>query len=105
MRTAVGLLLLSAAGALVTVALFFGESVSDSRLFWIGVFAEVLGFGAAALGIAGLAPVAVPQRAGLPAVGLLAAFVCWSGVTMVWSIAPDRSGSFPNPGAAIFGFA
>jgi len=105
MRTAAGLLLLSAAGALVTVALFFGESVSDSRLFWIGVFAEALGFGALALGLAGLAPVVVPQRAGLLAVGLLAAFVCWSGVTLVWSIAPDRSWSFLNRGAVYVAFA
>jgi O-antigen ligase len=105
MRTAVGLLLLSAAGALLTVALFFGESVSDSRLFWIGIFAEALGFGTLALGLAGLVPVSVPRRAGLWALALVTAFVCWNGVTMVWSIAPDRSWSYLNRGAVYVAFA
>jgi len=80
MRAAAGLLLLSAAGALITVSLFFGGSLSDGRLFWIGIFAEALGLGALAAGLAGLLPVAVPRRAGLVAVGLLTAFVCWNGV-------------------------
>src|SRR2546427_195826 len=44
MRTAAGLLSLSAAAALVTVSLFFGGSLSDSRLFWIGIFAVVVGW-------------------------------------------------------------
>src|SRR5579859_5415954 len=105
MRAAAGLLLLSAAGALLTVSLFSGESVSDSRLFWIGVFAEALGFGAVALGLAGLVPVAVPRRAGLLALGLVTAFVCWNGVTMIWSIAPDRSWAYLNRGAVYVAFA
>src|SRR5579859_1505408 len=105
MRAAAGLLLVSAAGALVTFSLFFGESISDSRLFWIGVFAEVLGFGALALGLAGLAPVAVPRRVGLLALGLLTAFVCWNGVTMIWSIAGDRSWAYLNRGAVYVAFA
>src|SRR5581483_10739969 len=105
MRTAAGLFLLSAAGALLTVSLFFGASTSDSRLFWIGIFAEALGFGALALGLAGLVPVAVPGRAGLWALGLVTAFVCWMGVTMVWSIAPDRSWAYLNRGAVYVAFA
>jgi hypothetical protein len=105
MRAAVGLLLLSAAGALLTVSLFFGESVSESRLFWIGIFAEAIAFGALALGLAGLVPVAVPGRAGLLALGALAAFVCWNGVTMIWSVAPDRSWDYLNRGAVYVAFA
>jgi O-antigen ligase len=105
MRAAVGLLLLSAAGALLTFSLFFGESVSESRLFWIGIFAEAIAFGALALGLAGLVPVAVPGRAGLLALGALAAFVCWNGVTMIWSVAPDRSWDYLNRGAVYVAFA
>ncbi|HZO50075.1 MAG TPA: O-antigen ligase family protein, partial [Gaiellaceae bacterium] len=61
--------------------------------------------GALALGLAGLVPVAVPGRAGLLALGLLAAFVCWNGVTMSWSIAPDRSWDYLNRGAVYAAFA
>jgi hypothetical protein len=105
MRAAVGLLLLSAAGALLTVSLFFGESVSDSRLYWIGISAEAVAFGALALGLAGLLPMAVPGPAGLLALMLLAAFVGWNGVTMIWSIAPDRSWNYLNRGAVYVAFA
>lgn len=105
MRAAAGLLLLSAAGSLVTVALFFGGSLSDGRLFWIGILAEALGLGALAAGLAGFLPLAVPRRAGLAALGLLTAFVCWNGVTMIWSIAPDRSWSYLNRGAVYLSFA
>jgi hypothetical protein len=104
MRAAAGLLLLSAAGALVTVSLFFGGSLSDGRLFWIGIVAEALGLGAVAAGLAGWLPVAVPQRVGLAAVGLLSAFACWNGVTMIWSIAPDRSWAYLNRGAVYVAF-
>ena len=71
MRSAAGLLPLSAAAALVTWALFFGGSLSDSRLFWIGIFAVVVGFGWLAAGFLGLVDVAVPDRWGSPR------SVCW----------------------------
>jgi hypothetical protein len=105
MRTRAGLLLLVAAAALLTVSLFFGGNIGDGRLFWIGIFAEAIGFGGIAAGLAGLVPVAVPSRVGLAAVGLLAAFVCWSGVTMIWSVAPDRSWASLNRGVVYVAFA
>jgi hypothetical protein len=105
MRTAAGLLPLSAAAVLVTVSLFFGGSLSDSRLFWIGIFTVAVGLGFLAAGLAGLVPVAVPGRAGLAAFALLTAFVCWNGVTMIWSIAPDLSWAYLNRGAVYLGFA
>jgi O-Antigen ligase len=104
MRAAAGLLFLSAACTLITISLFFGGSLGDGRLFWIGIFAEALGFGAVAAGLAGLLPVAVPTRVGLAAVGLLAAFVSWQGMTMIWSIAPDRSWAYLNRGAVYVAF-
>jgi O-antigen ligase len=105
MRERAGLLVLVAAGALLTVSLFFGGNIGDGRLFWIGIFAEAVGFGGVAAGLAGLVPLAVPSRVGLAAVGLLAAFVCWSGVTMIWSIAPDRSWASLNRGIVYVAFA
>jgi O-antigen ligase len=105
MRTGAGLLLLAAAGALLLVSLFFGGSVGDGRLFWIGIFAEAIGFGAVAAGLAGLLPLAVPRRAGLAAIGLLAGYVAWIGVTMIWSITPDRSWAYLNRGAVYLALA
>lgn len=105
MRTGAGLLLLAAAGALLLVSLFFGGSVGDGRLFWIGIFAEAIGFGAVAAALAGWLPLAVPRRMGLVAIGLLAAYVGWIGVTMAWSIAPDRSWSDLNRGLVYLAFA
>jgi hypothetical protein len=77
---------LAAAGALLFVALFFGDGTSDGRLFWIGAFAVL---GAVVLLTAG--PVPVPRGAGALCLALLAALAGWVGVTMAWSIAPDRS--------------
>ncbi len=105
MRSAAGLLPLSAAAALVTWALFFGGSLSDSRLFWIGIFAVAVGFGWLAAGFLGLVDVAVPDGWGIAAFGLLAGFVCWNGVTMIWSITPDLSWAYLNRGAVYVGFA
>jgi hypothetical protein len=77
---------LTASGALLFVALFFGAGVSDGRLFWLGAFALLTVAVAVAAG-----PVPVPGRAGLVVLLLLAALVAWVGLTMWWSIAPDRS--------------
>ena len=105
MRSPVGLLLLAAAGALLTVSLFFGGNVGDGRLFWIGIFAEAIAFGALAAALAGLLPLAVPRPAGLVAFALLAGYVGWLGVTMIWSITPDRSWASLNRGAVYLAFA
>ena len=77
---------LSAAGALLFVALFFGDGISSGRLFWIGAFA-VLAVVAGLL----VAPVPVPRAAGLASLVLLAALAGWVGLTIAWSIAPDQS--------------
>jgi tetratricopeptide (TPR) repeat protein len=105
MRSRAGPFLIAAAGALLFWALFFGGGVSDSRLFWIGIVAEAIGFGAVAAGLAGWLPLAVPRRAGLISLVLLAASVGWLGVTMVWSIAPDLSWVYLNRGLVYLAFA
>ena len=77
---------LAAGGALLFVALFFGDGPSDGRLFWIGAFAVL------ARGRRSGRRVPVPRggRAS-SACALLAALAAWVGLTMAWSIAPDRS--------------
>jgi O-antigen ligase/polysaccharide polymerase Wzy-like membrane protein len=77
---------LSASGALLFVALFFGDATSNGRLFWIGAFALI-----AAAAALGWAPVPVPRGAALAVLLLLAALVAWVGLTMWWSIAADSS--------------
>jgi O-Antigen ligase len=75
----------AAAGALLFVALFFGDGPSGGRLFWIGAFAVLAGM----LLVAG--PVPVPSRVGVACLLLLGALALWVGLTMAWSIAPDNS--------------
>jgi O-antigen ligase/polysaccharide polymerase Wzy-like membrane protein len=76
---------LAVSGALLFVALFFGESISDGRLFWIGAFAVI-----AVVALVGWS-VPVPRGWGLACLALLAALALWVGLTMAWSIAPDLS--------------
>jgi hypothetical protein len=97
-------LLLGAAGALLTVCLFFGDSLSNGRLFWIGIVVEVIAFGGLVAALAGLVPIAVPSRVGRAAPGFLAAFVAWTGLTMAWSIAADRSWDYFNRGLVYLAF-
>jgi hypothetical protein len=77
---------LSASGALLFAALFFGDGISDARVFWIGSFTVLAAIAAVAAG-----PLTVPRRAGLLCLALLAGLTAWVGLTMWWSIAPDRS--------------
>jgi O-antigen ligase len=76
---------LAVSGALLFVALFFGEGTSDRRLFWIGAFAVI------AVVVVVERAVPVPGRVGLACLALLAALAAWVGLTMAWSIASDLS--------------
>ena len=77
---------LFASGALLFVALFFGDGTSGGRLFWIGALAVL----AAAVSL-GAGPIPVPRGPGLACFALIGALTAWVGLTMWWSIAPDRS--------------
>ena len=77
----------TASGALLFVALFFGDGISDGRLFWIGSLAVHRG----RRRHGGRLPVPVPRAWGLACLLCLAALAAWVGLTMSWSIAPDRS--------------
>jgi O-Antigen ligase len=105
MRAAVASPVLGAAGVLLLVALFFGDGSSDGRLFWIGAFAVIASLAVAMATFAGVVPAPWPTRAGAAAVGLFAAFVLWGGLTIAWSVAPDRSWAYLDRGLVYLAFA
>src|SRR5262245_34552260 len=105
MRAAVGLTVLGVASALLTVALFFGQGSRDGRLFWIGVWASLAALVLVFATLAGSLPRPAPTRHGWWALGLFAAFVVWSGLSIAWSIAPDRSWAYLNRGLVYLAFA
>lgn len=105
MRAAPGLPVVGAAGALLVVALFFGEGSSDGRLFWIGAFAILAALAALIATFAGIGPRPAPSRAGTAALALFAALVVWVGVTMAWSIAADRSWAYLDRSLVYLAFA
>jgi hypothetical protein len=78
-----------AAAAVSFCAVFFGGGHSNAPLVWIGGLALVL---AAAL-------LLYAPRPGAPAalfLGSLFGLTVWVGITMVWSISPDRTWQFTN---------
>src|SRR6266496_3881392 len=107
MRTALerhaALLVLGAAGGLAGASALFSAGSSSSRLLWLGLSALVLSGAAATLGALGWWPVL--GREAVIALALLVAFVCWCGVSILWSIEPDRSWDYLNRGLVYIAFA
>src|SRR5437016_4612300 len=97
------LLVLGAGGGLAGVSALFSAGSSNGRLVWLGLAALALS-GAAATGVA-LGRWPVLSRETLVALGLLAAFVCWCGISILWSIEPDRSWEYLNRGLVYVAFA
>ena len=96
---------LCAAGALIAAALLFGEGSTDGALAWLGGAALVVALGSCALAFLGLLPLPGLGREGLAFAFLAGGFVVWSGVTVLWSVVPDRSWDYFNRGLAYFAFA
>lgn len=94
--------LLVAATALCALAVFFGGGSKYPPLVLIGTSIVV----AAAIGLAfaSLGKLALPRLdgAGVAFVGLFGAFVLWNGLSIVWSLQPDRSWEYFNRGAVYF---
>src|SRR6187551_2381180 len=72
----------SVATALLLAALFAGDSV------WTAVAALLVAGGWSALALAGRAP---QPGGGAVLLGLLLAMAAWAGLSVAWSVAPDRS--------------
>ncbi|HEV3479934.1 MAG TPA: O-antigen ligase family protein [Gaiellaceae bacterium] len=93
-----GPLLLVGSTLLIALALFAGDGSEYEGLVGIGTVAFVAAAAAAALGFWGLISWPRLGRSGYAALLLLAAFVLWNGLSVVWSIQPDRSWEYFNRG-------
>ena len=71
-----------------------GSASGPRWLHSCSLFATLLGF----------LPRPAPTKRGWWALGLFAAFVLWGGLTIAWSIAPDRSWAYLNRGLAYLAF-
>jgi hypothetical protein len=93
-----GPLVLLGSGLLVALALFAGDGSSYAALAGIGTVALLAAGAALALGFWGVLPWPELDRTGKALVFLLAAFVLRNGVSVLWSITPDRSWEYFNRG-------
>jgi hypothetical protein len=96
---------LCAAGALIAAALLFGGGSSDGAVAWIGGAALVIALAACGLAFWGLLPLPGLGREGIAFAVLGGGFAVWTGLTVVWSVLPDRSWDYFNRGLAYFAFA
>jgi Flp pilus assembly protein TadD len=97
--------LLCAAGALIAAALLFGGGSGEGTVAWIGGAALLVAMAACALAFLGLLPLPGLGREGLAFLSLFGGFVVWTGLTVLWSVLPDRSWDYFNRGLAYFAFA
>jgi hypothetical protein len=86
-------------GALVllsTFVIFFSGGSRDGPLVWIGGLALVAAAAAVVAASMGAARLPALTPLGLTTVGFIAALVLWEGLTVLWSIEPDRSWDYFN---------
>ena len=97
--------LFGSAVALTGLAVFFGDGSAYDPLAWLGALAILVA--GAALAAAFLGRLALPDldRAGRAFVALLVGFVVWNGLSIVWSVVPDRSWEYFNRGVVYLAFA
>ena len=97
--------LIGAAGALVAFALFFGDGSTYPPLVWIGGLAVLAAAVGVALVLLGVLAFPKLEGFGVALLALLGWFVLWNGVSIVWSLQPDRSWEYFNRGIVYFAFA
>ena len=99
-------LVVAAAGSLLAAAALRGGGSDDTTLPWIGGAASVV-VGVLLVGaLLDLWPMPVPSRIALAGLALFVALIAWTGLSVLWSIAPDLSWSYFNRGvtyAALLG--
>ena len=103
-RPAVARALIGAAGALVACAMFVGGGSGHESVWWLGL--GVVGVLAICLvfGLLGRLPLVQLGRPETALVAALGAFVVWEGLSVLWSIAPDRSWDAFDKGLVLLGF-
>jgi O-Antigen ligase len=103
-RAPAGPLVLLSAAALLALALFAGDGSAYGPLAAIGFVAVAVAAASLVLGLWGRVPWPVLERSGKLFVVLLAAFVLWNGLSVLWSITPDRSWEYLNRGVVYLAF-
>lgn len=86
-------------GAFVAAAVWFGGASSDSSVFELGLLGVAVCGGGLVVSALGLVRLPRLEQAGAATVASLLALVAWVGVSIVWSIAGDRSWSALNKGS------
>ena len=86
------------------LALLLAFALLGVETFWVGAAALIAAAAALGAALLGLLPRPAMTRAGTVAVALFAAFVLWSGASILWSAAPDRSWDFFNRGLVYLAF-
>ena len=89
--------LLGAGGLLAAVSSLLSSGSSNGRLVWIGLAALFVATAVAAGAFVGLPRPALGRDA-VAALLLLTALVTWIGISVTWSIEPDRSWDYLNRG-------
>jgi O-Antigen ligase len=89
---------------LVAFALFAGDGSSYGSLVWIGALALLAAGVLLAFSLWGTLPWPRLDRAGLACVLLLAALIVWIGLSVLWSVTPDRSWEYANRGLVYLAF-
>lgn len=97
--------LIGAAGALSALALFFGDGSTYPPLVWIGGLTVLAAGVGVALVLFGVLAFPKLDGFGIAFLALLGWFVLWNGLSIVWSLQPDRSWEYFNRGIVYFAFA
>ena len=97
--------LIGAAGVLAAFALFFGDGSTYPPLVWIGGLAVLAAAVGVALVLLGVLAFPKLDGFGVAFLALLGWFVLWNGLSIVWSLQPDRSWEYFNRGIVYFAFA
>lgn len=77
-------------------AVLAGDGSGNGAIFPIGGAALIMVLATLAAARGGAFRLAQPSRAGLACVGFLIAFAVWSGLSILWSVEPDRSWDYLN---------
>jgi hypothetical protein len=89
-------LVLGLVGALLFSALFFGGGDTTAHLVWIGGAALIVATLLAAAALLGRLPRPAVDRYGAVALGCLGGLALWQGLSITWSVQPDRSWDYVN---------
>jgi tetratricopeptide (TPR) repeat protein len=103
-RPAVARALIGAAGVLLACAMFFGGGSGHESVWWLGL--AVVGVLAVWLvfGFVGRLPLPQLGRSEAALAAAVCAFVVWQGLSVLWSIAPDRSWDAFDKGLVLLAF-